>query len=580
MSTVEALAPTPARAAETARPRQGAFLIPLPNLPTPPQTGASRDTDTPTFRSLLARGANDMASRTRSRDSSSFRATEAASTRNDRRTDRTDESKRRSRKADASETDAAPASAAAEPEVTAEPSDSKSAAEPDETQAPAAEADDRTEATSPEAKPTDEASETSSSADAPKPKDDGTSRPTATDVPGTASSATTAKTSEAGAAAQALLELLTPLKSDSQVTPQSAASTPSQTVQTVAAAVATTRPTGEIASAVESAEPTADATASRAPARVAPVAEPAAEKASDGRTRSGEAGPSPMLKPGTKPAHADNAAAAALTIETRPASDASRSSTQDLARLIALAAGLADGGGTASKPTGTSATQRLTTSGSESSGTGATATLALRGGPGATSNVARGETFSAVLNRQSAGSTSAASNVNRVAEVVRANIGTNHSSITLQLDPPELGAVRLEATLRHQMLSIRAQTETQAARDAMQSHLSDLRDALQRHGITIERFDIEARPASQTSNSQHNTGRDANSQAGDQTGGQGGHAFQPGEDNASARHSNDRGYAMTTETELPEDPVTGPAPVTAAAQVLSTTSETSVNVLV
>ncbi len=169
----------------------------------------------------------------------------------------------------------------------------------------------------------------------------------------------------------------------------------------------------------------------------------------------------------------------------------------DLARLVALAAGLAgevtsDVEGPHADVAGgrlgrmqMRATDRSTGEPTPAQG-GATAD-SVRTPPG--SNRVAG--FGAVLASARAGGGHAAADVERVAELVRANIGTRSSSITIRLDPPELGRIELEARLQDDVLSVRVTAETEAARELLHGRLSELRRALDRHGITLDRVDVE-----------------------------------------------------------------------------------------
>jgi flagellar hook-length control protein FliK len=185
----------------------------------------------------------------------------------------------------------------------------------------------------------------------------------------------------------------------------------------------------------------------------------------------------------------------------------SASQTDQLARLVAAAAGLADAGSLdsgASQPgTRLDPTQRI--AGRQADQPGADGAQARAGFIAAMPRAAsvttgaRAESFTSLL-AQSNSASDPSTSLERAAELVRANVGMKNSSITIRLDPPELGRIQLDARLRDDVLSIHVQADTAVARDLLQSRMDDLRRALDRHGITIDRFEIEPRPASPSAN--------------------------------------------------------------------------------
>ncbi len=205
------------------------------------------------------------------------------------------------------------------------------------------------------------------------------------------------------------------------------------------------------------------------------------------------------------------------------------SSGGDLARLVALAAGIA---GEASPGSGATGAAGGRASGDEAAGPKpassagdaavARADWTAVGGrtTGPHAGPAKAESFGEILARTQSTADDAAANVGRVAELVRSNIGARNSSVTIRLDPPELGQIQLDARLRNDVLSIQIQAETAAARDLLHSRLGDLREALARHGITLDRVDIEPRSPSPSPNA-HESGdghRDGGQQRADDQG--------------------------------------------------------------
>jgi len=80
--------------------------------------------------------------------------------------------------------------------------------------------------------------------------------------------------------------------------------------------------------------------------------------------------------------------------------------------------------------------------------------------------------------------------VQRVARAVETAIGLG-GPLRLRLSPPELGALRLEISLREGVMSARLEAETPAAHAVLLESLPGLRERLAQHDIRIERFDID-----------------------------------------------------------------------------------------
>jgi hypothetical protein len=91
-----------------------------------------------------------------------------------------------------------------------------------------------------------------------------------------------------------------------------------------------------------------------------------------------------------------------------------------------------------------------------------------------------------------AGSAAAADDVVRQ---LSSRLGTlpraGRHELVLQLDPPSLGTVRIEATLDGGQLTLRIHAEDVAARDLLEQGLPRLRQALEREGSTAERVSVQ-----------------------------------------------------------------------------------------
>jgi len=126
--------------------------------------------------------------------------------------------------------------------------------------------------------------------------------------------------------------------------------------------------------------------------------------------------------------------------------------------------------------------------------------------------------------------------VQRVARAFEA-IGDRGGSIRLRLHPPELGSLRLHATIRNGLMTVRLETETETARSILLDNLPALRDRLATQEIKIQQFDVDLTDQSF-----------------------GGSAEQPGGDPQPHDHPNDnapnRAADQPLETQHPSQPGT------------------------
>jgi hypothetical protein len=81
-------------------------------------------------------------------------------------------------------------------------------------------------------------------------------------------------------------------------------------------------------------------------------------------------------------------------------------------------------------------------------------------------------------------------NIERVLRTIHSRLGRERSIAVLQLDPPELGSVRLRMDLRNDALSLRVDTQTQVAHRLLMKELDSLRQGLESAGIHLERVDV------------------------------------------------------------------------------------------
>jgi flagellar hook-length control protein FliK len=94
--------------------------------------------------------------------------------------------------------------------------------------------------------------------------------------------------------------------------------------------------------------------------------------------------------------------------------------------------------------------------------------------------------------------------IEQIVRVTQSSTNQQTSHVRLQLDPPELGQLRIDVKAHQGNLSLQIEADTQAAKSILESRMGELRNALQREGIHVERFDIEVKNThqSQTEDSQ------------------------------------------------------------------------------
>ncbi len=118
--------------------------------------------------------------------------------------------------------------------------------------------------------------------------------------------------------------------------------------------------------------------------------------------------------------------------------------------------------------------------------------------------------------------------VEHVVRVARASVGRGQWQVQIRLHPPELGRIHLDVNVRQGVLNMRIVAETAEAREMISARVGQLREALQQHGITVERIDVEPRRASASEASQSgadNASRQGSGEGGEQQGGGQGFSF-------------------------------------------------------
>lgn len=127
-------------------------------------------------------------------------------------------------------------------------------------------------------------------------------------------------------------------------------------------------------------------------------------------------------------------------------------------------------------------------------------------------------------------------------------------TVQLRLSPPELGAMKIQLTVKDGVMSASMETENAGARRALLEHLPALRDRLAEQNIRIEKFDVDVR--------QENTGGQANPHGSNQN------PYQPQPEQTQPRRTSG-GQQTSAEAPLPDS-----APLTAKI------SSTQINLVV
>ena len=87
-------------------------------------------------------------------------------------------------------------------------------------------------------------------------------------------------------------------------------------------------------------------------------------------------------------------------------------------------------------------------------------------------------------------------NLKQILRVIRSQIGQDRSHVTMRLDPPSLGSIRITMDLQQSKLELRIETESPLAQRLLSGKADVLREALESSGITIERLEIRSQTPS------------------------------------------------------------------------------------
>lgn len=120
----------------------------------------------------------------------------------------------------------------------------------------------------------------------------------------------------------------------------------------------------------------------------------------------------------------------------------------------------------------------------------------------------------------------------RIVRGLTAMLNHRGGAMTMRLDPPELGALRVQMTIRDGVVSATFAASTGKAHGLLRQHLGLLRSALESHGLTVERLHIQNMTTAQ--NSQESARSDQQSG--------GGHDQSRGQGQPDAGHGQSRGH--------------------------------------
>ena len=112
--------------------------------------------------------------------------------------------------------------------------------------------------------------------------------------------------------------------------------------------------------------------------------------------------------------------------------------------------------------------------------------------------------------------------IDRMAQVTRIAMNRGQWQAQIRISPPDLGTVRMDVSVRQNMLTLRVIADHPEARQMLQSRMGELREALGQHGITVDRIDVEARRTTAGENTSQGQDQQSSRQGSNQSGAGGG----------------------------------------------------------
>jgi flagellar hook-length control protein FliK len=99
----------------------------------------------------------------------------------------------------------------------------------------------------------------------------------------------------------------------------------------------------------------------------------------------------------------------------------------------------------------------------------------------------------------------------RVARGLHNAVQQNGGTVTMRLNPPELGVLRIELEMNNGTASVRFQTGHSNVRELLNQQLHTLRQGLEGHGVSVERLDVQISSSAARENSFNQQGDDGRS---------------------------------------------------------------------
>jgi len=119
--------------------------------------------------------------------------------------------------------------------------------------------------------------------------------------------------------------------------------------------------------------------------------------------------------------------------------------------------------------------------------------------PGAAATIARPAAehagASLVIGTLEPGTDGPQTNVARVVRGLYAAASAGGGAVTLRLSPPEMGLVRVELELQQGVVRAKLLAQQETARDLLGQRVGELRQALERQGLVVERLHVDSLPS-------------------------------------------------------------------------------------
>ncbi len=102
-----------------------------------------------------------------------------------------------------------------------------------------------------------------------------------------------------------------------------------------------------------------------------------------------------------------------------------------------------------------------------------------------------------------------AEDLSAAARMLRASQGAGRFNVTMQLDPPEMGQLKVQVRMHQQVMTLQVEAQTQAVAKLIESRMNELRETMASHGIRMDRVEVVVKAP--TSGEANTSGQDSNS---------------------------------------------------------------------